>query len=768
MKMEDATRFTERCINGEPASCSCACPFHLDMRSFLSKTAKGRWNAAYKELRNAVMFPVIVAALCDAPCRGRCQRTIIGDEAIDLPEIESAVIKYANNRKPESYFIPPKTKSVAVIGAGVSGLSCALNLSHKKYSVTVFEKENGWGGRLHAETGRLGTEGGNFSTETDSSGRHASFKDFDDDIALQFSVIDNVEFKYNTEIKSLDELNDFDAVYIATGAGGESFGLIDSWDSELLTTSSPKVFMGGMLCGVSLMEAISHGIELSRTMEVFLQTGKAFTAHSFDRINCGRYLDHSDAVSSPIIKASLDDGYTEEEAKQEAGRCLQCDCEKCIDACEMLKLFNKKPKRIASDVFTDAGSSTLASRTLTRETYSCNICGYCKSICPEDVDIGALLQFSRVSRLNSGKYPAALHDFWLREMDFATTEGFFASAPKGKEKAAYAFFPGCRLGASNPDHVLKAYEYLHNKYDAGIILDCCGVPAYWAGDDDRLNENLEKVRDSWKSMGGPVLIFACASCEHVFRMFLPEVKFVSLYELLSDEEGIVSLKIYPEAAVFDPCAARYDDGMQSGVRKIAVRSGIEIEELKEKNRCCGFGGHMQVANPSLYNEIIQNRIGASEKPYIVYCTNCREVFVSKNKQCVHILDIAFGLNLEQKVPSLQKKRNNSLEVKKILMKEYHNTDFNPETYEWEELKLIISEEIQESMEKKLISEADLKEAIFLAESFGDKFIDESGRMNLCSLVKPVVTYWVQYKTVSPEVYEIFSVYYHRMRFHKDR
>ena len=63
-----------KCFNGEPASCSYACPFHLDIRSFLEKAGKGRWMPAYKELRNAVVFPVLVSVLCDEPCRDRCQR----------------------------------------------------------------------------------------------------------------------------------------------------------------------------------------------------------------------------------------------------------------------------------------------------------------------------------------------------------------------------------------------------------------------------------------------------------------------------------------------------------------------------------------------------------------------------------------------------------------------------------------------------------------------------------------------------------------------
>ena len=756
MKLEDATRYTEKCFNGEPASCSYACPFHLDIRSFLEKVSRGRWVPAYKVLRNAVIFPGIVSVLCDEPCREHCQRTLLGDEALAMLDLEAACIKYAKNTKPEFFAIPPKSERVAVIGAGVSGLACALNLAQKKYSVTVFEKESGWGGKL--------PNGERLSS-------HPRFADFDQDIALQFSAVD-VEFRYGTEIKSLTELADFDAIYIATGKGGDSFGLLASWDAEMFTTSEPKVFMGGTLCGVSKMEGIAHSVQASKIMEAFLQTGKAslVNAQVYDKKNCERYLKHDGAVSVPRVIASSPDGYTEEEAKKEAARCLLCDCDYCIASCEMLQKFRKKPHKIAVEVATDMQvTGNLASRALTRQTYSCNLCGHCKSVCPEDVDIGALLQSSRTARKNAGgeSYPAAFHDFWLREMDFAVSEGFLAATPNGKNECEYAFFPGCQLGAFNPDYVLKSYEFLSSKYDCGILLNCCGAPAYWAGDESLLNENMEKIKQAWNEMGQPTLVFACATCESIFNMFLPEIKRVSLYALLAEEEGISSIRPYDEAVVFDPCNARNNHGLETGVRKLATEAGISLHELKEPNRCCGYGGHIRLANPSLYEEIAQHRAEASDKPYIVYCVNCQDVFARRGKECSHILDLVFDLKKGLKVPTLDQKRANSVEVKKILMKKECGIDFEPETHEWDGLKLLISDEMQKDMENKLISAADLKEAIWQAESSGYKFYNESEGLFMCSMIKPVITYWVQYKEIAPQTYEIVSVYCHRIHFKEE-
>jgi Fe-S oxidoreductase len=747
MKLEDATRYTAKCFRGEPASCSYACPFHMDVRSLLEKVGKGRWLAAYKTLRNATVFPAIVSALCDQPCRAHCQRTQIGDEAIALRDLEAACLRYAKNRKAESYVIPPKNHRIAIVGAGTAGLSCALNLAQKKFPVTVFEKDNGWGGALRT---------------------HPRFAEFDADLALQFSAV-KVEFRYGTEIKTLDELAEFDCIYIATGAGGDSFGLLQSWDADLLTTSDLKVFMGGALCGVTLMEGIAQGTEVSKTIEVFLQTGKAAHTYGYyDKNNCERYLRHDGAVSVPRVKASAPDGYTEEEAKKEAARCFHCDCDICMANCEMLKNFRKDPHKIAVEVFSDMGvNAPFSIHTLTREVYSCNICGYCKSVCPVKVDMGALLQFSRTARMNAGVHPSALHDFWLREMDFACSEASFASAPKGKETCEYAFYPGCQLGASNPEHVLKSYEFLREKYDAGIFLGCCGAPAYWAGDAARMRANIEKIRQDWSAMGKPTMVCACATCESIFHMFLPEIQRISLYELLANADGILPARTFSEAAVFDPCAARDDSGMESGVRKLAGKAGVALEELREPNRCCGYGGHMRVANPALYDEITQHRAEASEKPFIVYCANCREVFASRGKECTHILDMVFGLKPEPWVPSLQEKRDNSLKVKKELMKKNRGVDFEPEIHEWDGLTLTISDKMLKSMDQKLISAADIKEAIWLAENSGDKFYNDRDGVCMCSMTKPVITYWVQYKETAPKTYEIFSAYYHRMRFNKE-
>ncbi len=746
MKLEESKAYVDVCFSGEPPSCSCACPFGLDIRSFMERSQKGLWIRAYKIFRNSVIFPVIVSRLCPQPCREKCQRTSIGDEPLALRDLESACIRYAKNRNPENFVIPPKKQSIAIIGAGPAGLSCALNMAQKNFHVEVFEKGPGWGGALRA---------------------HPDFTEFDEDIALQFSAT-RANFRFNREIASLDELEGFDAIYIATGETGNTFGLLESRDSELMTTSRPGVFMGGAVCGVPLMESIADGSLLSRIMEVFFQRGEAARPAADQLAAPGiHYLPHDREGKKVLVGMSSPDGYSPDEAKAEASRCFLCDCRICRENCEMIEWFRKMPPKLGVEVYTDSQSgSSLSAHALRRETYSCNICGNCKSVCPVGVDIGALMQFSREDRFRIGKNVPAFHDFWIRQFDFYTSEAFFASPPNDKETCEYLFFPGCQLGAAEPDHVLKTFEYLREKFDTGIILGCCGAPAYWAGDRKLLSANIERIRQIWDDMGRPTFIFACAYCENIFRLLMPEIKQENIYTLMAADDSIVPSRHFEEAVVFDPCTARDDEAMQESVRDLTERSGVATEELKKPNRCCGYGGHMSLANPALYDQITENRRKASDKSYIVYCANCREVFRQKDKECAHILDMVYDIVPQKTSPTLQSQKKNALEVKIKLMKDLTGEDFIPVKQAWDNIRLVISPELQDELDRKLIIEEDLKEAIWLAGETGEKFLSDDGVFQ-CSMVKSVLTYWVQYKELETGDYEVLNAYIHRMKFNRE-
>ncbi len=735
MELQETMAYVSGCFRDEPASCECACPFTLEIRSFLKKAARGRWPAAYRDLSAAIPFPSVAAELCPRPCEQRCQRTVLGDDPVDMGALERACLRFAASEKAAEYPISPKTQRIAVAGAGPAGLACALALARKKYIVTIFDTAPGWGGHLRG---------------------HEKFASFEADFAKQFSS-QNVEFRFGTEADG-ETLGGFDAVYIATGDPEKDFGLGKSWDSTLFTTGRPGWFMGGGAAGMPLMESMAAAKQLSQLIEAYLQTGRAALIVEQTGKDCpGHFVEHPGEPSKPGIVPADGENYTKEEAKAEASRCMQCICEGCMSGCEMMAHYRKTPAQLAVEISGDSHTvPPFSNCEATRQTYSCNLCGDCASRCPEGIDLSALFRLSRTDRWQRGKWIAGAHDYWLRTLDFNGGEGFYAS----KGKCSRVFFPGCQLTASAPGQVLAAWHWMRKDPGSGIILGCCGAPADWAGDMDRQKENTGKLRTAWEEMGRPGIVAACAACMDQLGREIPEACITSLYELL-DREGAPSAALpFGEAAVFDPCAARRDDLMHRSVRSLAGKAGCTAEDLPGGGNCCGYGGHIRLANPALYGEITENRISESEKPYIVYCANCLEVFRSKGKQAEHILSAVFG-KWNAGTPTLEQKRNNALRVKGTVMEELENIKQETVKQPWDGLKLEFPGSVRADMEEKLITDSDVAEAIYTAEREKDYFEDGEGLRTAC-LMKKVLTFWADYREISPDTFRVENAYCHRM------
>jgi hypothetical protein len=73
--------------------------------------------------------------------------------------------------------------------------------------------------------------------------------------------------------------------------------------------------------------------------------------------------------------------------------------------------------------------------------------------------------------------------------------------------------------------------------------------------------------------------------------------------------------------------------------------GIEIRPLpvqEHAQRCCGFGGQPECADPGFVEKVRKDRAEESSLPYICYCMNCREAFIKAGKPSLHILELRYG------------------------------------------------------------------------------------------------------------------------------
>lgn len=722
MLQNEALQFTQGCFNGEPASCTYACPFHIDLRGFLKKAARGRWDTCYKDLVNTVGFPTVACSICNRRCETFCQRVYIGDDHIAINEIEKACIRHTKSTVPEVYSNSLKNERIAVIGAGVCGLSAAFMLSQRHYNVDVYEKTNEIGGALKT---------------------HPDFDIFADDFSSKFKTT-RVKFHLAENVTSLAGFSDYDAVIVAIGKGNDIYGIAKERDHDNFMTSIPGVFACGEMCGTTHCEAMAEGLEVVNYVESYLISGKPdFAKRVWKKENCTRIVEHNGVERSAMVPKS-GDIYTKDEAKKEAARCLQCDCDSCLSICEHIRKYKKKPNKYATEVYMDSQvRPPITTHSATKAVYSCNLCERCKSACPADTDLPGLFCFSRQNRVERNDYPPAFHDYWIRNQRFFSGEAAFDLSPGGAD-CEYAFFPGCQLGAANPEYVEKTYGFLRENYGAGIISCCCGAPSYWAGDMALLDENTAQLRGSWEKMGRPVLVTACTSCTKMLKKVLPEAKITSLYTLL-DENGVCGdLSEYDTVSVFDPCSVYIAPSVIKSVRSLASRCGTAVSDYDSEGQCCGNGGHIRLADPELYGNVIRNRASDSEFPYVVYCVNCREVFLSQGKACRHILDAVFGINSD-KIPHLDEKRRNALMAKIRLLDKYKNFRFVPSKQPWDDIAVSVSDNVRLRMENKMIDDADVRETVWKSEQSGEGFVDPDTGSYLGYLVRNALTYWVEYR-----------------------
>ena len=203
---------------GQKVPCEALCPAHVDVPAYIALTAAGDYAGAIKMIRKDNPFPTACALVCEHPCEARCRRTMI-----DAPVNIRGIKKFAVDNLPADKVevpsrLPDTGRSIAVIGGGPSGLTCAYFAALMGHKVTVFEGRSKLGGMM-----RYGIPAYRFPRQR-----------LDSDINAILSV-GNIDVVYNTNVdaaKTQEIAASYDAVYVAIGAQGGKSLRLDNVDAD--------------------------------------------------------------------------------------------------------------------------------------------------------------------------------------------------------------------------------------------------------------------------------------------------------------------------------------------------------------------------------------------------------------------------------------------------------------------------------------------------------------------------------------------------------
>ncbi len=313
------------------APCQVNCPAFMDIPQMNRLLAQGKFAEALRVVKKDIALPGVLGRICPAPCERACRRRNI-DESVSICTLK----RYAADFDLDSsdHFLPvispPNGKKIGIIGTGPAGLSAAYFLIQKGYRCVLFDKNPLAGGALR------------YAIPDERYDKSV----LDKEIAIIVSM--GAEFRMNQDIPSSalpTHRKEFDGVIIATGEENADFEGLNKENRSFVTeknthrTNIDGVFAIGSAIkpGRIAIRAVAHGKEAAFSMDQFL-TGKKVVGET-QKFNSkiGRMQEDEydafmlEAEAGPRIETKDKEGFTLEQVKVEAARCMHCDCRKKTD-----------------------------------------------------------------------------------------------------------------------------------------------------------------------------------------------------------------------------------------------------------------------------------------------------------------------------------------------------------------------------------------------------------------------------------------------------
>lgn len=322
-----------------------------------------------------------------------------------------------------------------------------------------------------------------------------------------------------------------------------------------------------------------------------------------------------------------------EQLGQVSSSCTRC--QRCVSECQYLKNYGD-PKKIA-DAYDPAR------RFYQGLPFECSLCGLCKAVCPENVDPSAMFLEMRRETFDRGEGDYPEHGVLRAYEQKGTSKRYnWYGLPTGCDTI---FFPGCALAGTRPEKTRQVFEHIQRTIPSvGIVLDCCNKQSHDLGKEEYFQTMFGELRNYLQDNDVKTVLVACPNCHKVFSEYGSEFETRTVYEFINEVDLPETEQVSGMVTVHDPCVARFNDSVQSAVRELIDKKGLQIKEgthAKQTTLCCGEGGAVSCISPDLAKTWTEKRIGEADGRRIVtYCAGCSKT-LGAHGSTSHVLDLIF-------------------------------------------------------------------------------------------------------------------------------
>ena len=330
------------------------------------------------------------------------------------------------------------------------------------------------------------------------------------------------------------------------------------------------------------------------------------------------------------------------EAVDQIKSCTECNA--CLDICQTYEVTHNEAFSPTGRL--QAALSLFQGNELDTEAvdsiYNCLKCARCHIVCPQGIDIVAIVRKAQIHLVRQGIGPLerpnnimegiqklgnAVNGDPTKRWDWIPG-GF----PKGESDTL--LYVGCAACFLSPKAAISSYLLLRELgVDFMILQDegCCGDYYYNTGRIDLAQEKFRENTERLKRSGIRKIITICADCYHTFNHLYPELlgqedfEITHVAKLLPDLLKGKTLNGAGGKVIYqDPCGLGRLEGIYDEPREALRLCNIKVSDMLQSGElaaCCGAKNISNFRDMSI--EIAAKLLyQASSSPIVTSCAFC--------------------------------------------------------------------------------------------------------------------------------------------------